>query len=146
MAKVYIVTCGEYSDYSIHSVFSSREAAEKCCATWEQGGLWDAPRIEEYELEDGSNIKIERIYKAIVFDMCYVYYRDEIRVDFDMAYGIKPFEEKINRKEKTRIRDGETIELYYGTLPVNKTVETEAEAEKIVFDRLAKWKAEQMGL
>ena len=146
MAKVYIVTSGDYSDYSIDSVFSSREAAEKRCAVWRQEDLWDEPRIEEYELEDGSNVIVEQVYKAIAFDQRCVFYQNEICVDFDMMYDVKPFEEKINKKEKTHLKNGKTVELYYGILPVNKTVETETEAEKIIFDRLAKWKAEQMGL
>lgn len=147
MAKVYIVTSGDYSDYSIDSVFSTREAAEKRCAVWRQEELWGDPRIEEYDLEDGSNVVVEQVYKAMVFDQRYVFYQDKISVDFRMMYDIKPFKEEINRKKgKTHSKNGKTIELYYGTLPVNKTVEKQAEAEKIIFDRLAKWKAEQMGL
>ena len=146
MAKVYIVTSGDYSDYSIDSVFSSREAAEKRCAVWKQEKLWDEPIIEEYELEDGSNVVVEPVYKAMVFDQCYLFYQDKIRVDFRMKYDVKPFEEKIDRKEKAYSKNGKTIELYYGTLPVNKTVEKQPVAEKIIYDRIAKWKAEQMGL
>ena len=74
MAKVYIVTSGDYSDYSIDSVFSTREAAEKRCAVWRQEELWDEPIIEEYELEDGSNIEVKQLYKAMVFDQCYLFY------------------------------------------------------------------------
>lgn len=148
MAKVYVVTSGDYSDYSIDRVFSNREAAEKRCATWRQDIIWgDEPRIEEYELEDGSNIEVEQVYKGLDFDVRYTYYNDTVHItDIEMKYGVKPFEEKIRMKEKTTMRNGKKIELYYGTLPVNKTVETEAEAEKIIFDRIAKWKAEQMGL
>lgn len=146
MAKVYIVTSGDYSDYSIDSVFSSREAAEKRCAVWRQEELRDEPIIEEYELEDGSNIEVEQVYKAMVFDQCYLFYQDKIRVDFRMMYDGKPFKEEINRKEKVYSKNGKTIELYYGTLPVNKTVEKQPVAEKIIYDRIAKWKAEQMGL
>lgn len=144
MAKVYVVTSGDYSDYSIDRVFSNREAAEKRCATWEY--KHDEPRIEEYELEDGSNIEMEHVYKALEFDMRYTYYNDTVHItDIEMKYGVNPFEEKIRMKEKTTVRNGEEIELYYGVIPVNKTVKNE-EAEKIIFDRIAKWKAEQMGL
>ena len=146
MAKVYIVTSGDYSYYRIDSVFSSREAAEKRCAVWRQEELWGDPRIEEYELEDGSNIEVEHLYKAMVFDQYYVFYQDKISVNFRMMYDIKPFKEEINRKEKAYSKNGKTMELYYGTLPVNKTVEKQPAAEKIIYDRIAKWKAEQMGL
>ena len=96
--------------------------------------------------EDGRNIEVEPVYKAIVFNQRYVFYRDKISVDFRMMYDVKPFKEEINRKEKTYSKNGKTIELYYGTLPVNKSVEKQPVAEKIIYDRIAKWKAEQMGL
>ena len=32
MTKVYVITRGEYSDYGIERIFSTREAAEKYCA------------------------------------------------------------------------------------------------------------------
>lgn len=45
--KVYLLTCGEYSDYSIIGVFSSRKLAEKAQKTL--GPLyWDPIRIEEW--------------------------------------------------------------------------------------------------
>lgn len=76
-------------------------------------------------------------------------HRKEIEV-FPIAYVFddKLFKEEINRKKKgkTHSKNGKTIELYYGTLPVNKTVEKQPVAEKIIYDRIAKWKAEQMGL
>ena len=141
MSKVYVVTSGEYSDYGIDSIYSTREAAEKCCAAW--GGYDDKPMIEEYELKDGSNIKVEHVYKALEFSM--KFYRT-LYIDWDMRYGTKPFEEKINRREKTTMRDGRVRELYSGVIPVNKAITTDEEAEKIVHDHIAKWKAEQMGL
>lgn len=43
--KVYVVTSGEYSDYKIEAIFSTKEKAEEC-------SLW-TPRseIEEYEVD-----------------------------------------------------------------------------------------------
>lgn len=143
MPKVYVVTSGDYSNYSINSVFSNREAAEKRCAVWDGR---DEPTIEEYELEDGSNIEIEQVYKAIDFGMNYSRYPDNIYVYFDMQYASKPFQERITRNGTITMRDGKVMEMYYGVIPVNKTVETREEAEKIVYDRIAKWKTEQMGM
>ena len=85
MAKVYVVTSGEYSDYGIDSIFSNKEAAEKHCATW------DGSNIEEYELEDGTNIVIDQVYRGLNFDMSYRSYDDDISVYWDMKYGTKPF-------------------------------------------------------
>lgn len=145
MAKVYVVTSGVYSDYRINCVFATREAAEKYCATWEY--KYDEPRIEEYELEDGSNIEVEHVYKALKFDMRHAYRDDKVYIaDIGMKYGVNPFEEKTRRKEKMTMRNGEKIELYCGVIPVNNTITSEEEAEKIIFDHLAKRKAEQMGL
>jgi hypothetical protein len=45
-AKVYIVTEGEYSDYTVHGAFSTRELAELAIAQHNNEG-----EIEEYELD-----------------------------------------------------------------------------------------------
>ena len=45
MAKVWIVTSGEYSDYSIDGVFSTNELAAKYCEKW--GG-----EIETWNLDE----------------------------------------------------------------------------------------------
>lgn len=141
MSKVYVVTSGCYSDYHIDGVYSTREAAEKRCAAWDG---YDDPMIEEYELDDGSNIEVEHVYRSLNFNMRH--YGRKMYVDWDMKYGSKPFEEKLCSREQTNMRDGRKIELYYGSLSVNKTITTDEEAEKIIYDRIAKRKAEQMGL
>ena len=52
MATVYIVTRGDYSDYSIVAAFSSRELAERFVAVYNQGDYaYDRAGIEEYELD-----------------------------------------------------------------------------------------------
>ena len=52
--KIYIVTSGEYSDYGINAVFSSRELAEKYIELQTRVGYWyfEVPRIEEYTLDE----------------------------------------------------------------------------------------------
>ena len=52
--KVYIVTSGEYSDYRINAVFSSRKLAEKYIELQTRVGYWyfEVPRIEEYTLDE----------------------------------------------------------------------------------------------
>lgn len=49
MDKIYIVTAGDYSDYHIVTVFSSRELAEKFCTKF--GDPDYEYEIEEYELD-----------------------------------------------------------------------------------------------
>ena len=143
MAKVYVVTIGDYSYYCIDSIFSNREAAEKRCATWNG---YDNPNIEEYELEDGMNIVIDQVYRWLDFSISYRSYDDNISVYWEMKYGTKPFDEKIRLIEKLTSINNKKIELYHGTIPVNKTITDDKEAEKIIYDRIAKWKAERIGL
>ena len=59
--KVYIVTSGEYSDYGIEAVFSTREMAEKYIAT---NNTTDYPYdyIEEYDIDSDKIITDNTIY------------------------------------------------------------------------------------
>jgi hypothetical protein len=57
--KVYIVTCGEYSDYYIDRVFTDRTKAEEY-REWRV----DANDIEEYEVDDGC--VVDKYYHVIV--------------------------------------------------------------------------------
>ena len=63
--KIYIVTCGEYSDYYIDKVFTDREKAEEY-RKWSP----DANEVEEYDTED--DCVVEKYYKIhigyVVYD------------------------------------------------------------------------------
>ena len=51
--KVYILTQGEYSDYHIVGVYSTKEKAQELCdAMRTNGTLWDEPQVEEYEMDE----------------------------------------------------------------------------------------------
>ena len=51
--KIYIVTSGEYSDYHINAVFSTKEEAEKYCALNNKAGdNWTDCEIEEWDTQD----------------------------------------------------------------------------------------------
>ena len=51
--KVYVLTQGEYSDYHIVGVYSTKEKAQELCdAMRTNGTLWDEPQVEEYELNE----------------------------------------------------------------------------------------------
>ena len=68
--KIYIVTCGSYSDYYINKVFTDREKAEeyrKWCP--------EANEIEEYDTED--DCMIDKYYKIVVDYSIYNYNRFE---------------------------------------------------------------------
>ena len=53
MTTIYVVTQGNYSDYSIVGVFSSKEEAQRVVEL-ENNNSWDDAKIEEYELNDPS--------------------------------------------------------------------------------------------
>lgn len=62
--KVYIVTSGCYSDYSINHVFSTRELAEK----WMGEKIDDDYQVEEYEIDPEVDFT-ENIKTSIGVDM-----------------------------------------------------------------------------
>lgn len=109
--------------------------------------------IEEYYLEDGANIQIDRIYKAIFFRVIPVgtrRYGTVDRVICSMKYGLSPFPTDIQENRKVAQRYGNGIVTYEGIsgwIPVTETPAVHDEkVEKMIRDRVAKWKAEQNGL
>lgn len=58
---IYIVTSGEYSDYGIECVFSTREQAERYVALQNDNKAWwsECWFIEEYEV-DGATIETDK--------------------------------------------------------------------------------------
>jgi len=65
--KVYIVTIGSYSDYSIDSVFSTVELAETYRSKLEVSGA-DCPQILEMELDELENISavVKTVYHCCI--------------------------------------------------------------------------------
>lgn len=151
MQKVYAVTRGECSDYCIEKIFSTREAAEKYCAV--DTNKYDEPMIEEYYLEDGSNIQIDRIHKAVFFQVIPVGTHRHGTVDrviSSMKYSLSPFPTDIQENRKVEKRYGGGIVTYEGIsgyIPVTETPAVHDEkVEQMIRNRVAKWKAEQNGL
>lgn len=52
MKTAYVITSGRYSDYSINSVFSTRDKAEKFIADNPNQGRYDKLEIEEWEIDE----------------------------------------------------------------------------------------------
>lgn len=50
MAKVYLISSGSYSDYSVHAAFTTREAAEKMLPLYNRSSMDDS-FIEERDLD-----------------------------------------------------------------------------------------------
>ena len=82
--KVYLVSTGSYSDWSVRGLFSTREIAEKCKALLE-----DANDVEEWELDALA----DRVARG--FHVWMVWSKDGgvVDVDQDRAYdnGIDTF-------------------------------------------------------
>ena len=56
MVKVYIVTSGSYSDYSIEKVFLDEEKAEKYANCFDTTYYMDSVRVEVHETSDDEEI------------------------------------------------------------------------------------------
>ena len=133
--KIYIVTCGEYSDYGILAAFLDKTKAEAFVEKHNRCGIGDEAKIEEFE--------------------------DGIQFDFETMniYAVRYYNDgshDIVKKELHNIYDFQT------TLPsviaptksafirhkylVTVAAKDEEHAFKIACDTLAKWKAEKEGL
>ena len=51
MSKVYIVTSGDYSDYSIDACFSTEVLAQKYMSNRAKGNPYDKGRLEEWDMD-----------------------------------------------------------------------------------------------
>lgn len=144
MDKVYVITTGEnFCDYKIKAIFLNREVAKKYYAAhyiqYMDGEEADL-KIEEWDISDDSEIKCNKIYKAIFFSMDEY---KEVLYEYEMKYSKEPFVLDIcrNRHEYEWYIDGIS-----GYIPVDKNIDDWKVAEKIIFDHVAKWKAEQAEL
>lgn len=63
MGKVFVVTQGDYSDYKIVGVFSSRLKAEEICPAVKDESC--GARIEEYELDVNVEAKGEELLQHV---------------------------------------------------------------------------------
>lgn len=137
MTKVYIVTSGEYSDYSIKKVFSSLEKAEKYCArvNVKDEGYSDfyygACYVEEFNLDDCE-----------VSDSINVFY--EYLFYFENQNNVEPI--ITSDKPVTTVRELPYDSLKHTAVCVTLNERNYAKAKKIQQDYLAKKKAEQNGL
>ena len=129
--KVYIITHGEYSDYSIDCVFSDKAAAEKFCAIHNNtGDRYGYPyEIEEYEMDE---VKIEGDVKV------YYKYNFTITKSGKISY---PDLFYVTSSEPVKV-----TELHYGDYSVTVTLDEDNKerAEKIACDKLAEYKAEKL--
>lgn len=134
--KVYVVTRGSYSDFSIEKVFLDLNEAEKYCAVHNDDYL-DTPIIETYDTDDNEKIVCDKVYKAFLFNVnndgsIYVSARN-------VVYSLNPIKKEINHSKLY------AIETYFGQIPYEGDFDTK-KFKKIVSDEVSKLKAEEAGL
>jgi hypothetical protein len=136
MNKVYIVTSGTYSDYAIEEVFDNREDAEKYICLHDNDSYLDM-RVEEYDIYKNAELKNVKVHYGIYFIM-----RENGINFFDIVYDNKPIETNINRSKHNYSKS------YDGTLPLsNRNIFKDKDVvKKIVYDAVAKFKAEEAGI
>ena len=125
---VYIVTSGEYSDYHIDAVFDNKEKAELYCATHDMQYCdieeWDT---EEVKLESDKPIKCRWI----------AYIRENGSIYSISSYlTIKNINIIEHKTHFTKFN-------YIVQATLDRDV-SEEKAMKIISDRFAKWKYEQL--
>lgn len=127
---VYVVTEGSYSDYHIEAVFADEERAKLYLK------LHPDCEIEEYDTEevkiDASKIRYEWVARILP---------DGKRLYLSVYPTLQPKEDGVWVKDKWWY-GGVHFEVRFTT---DKELE-ESVAEKVCFDRVAKYKAECLGL
>lgn len=137
--KIYIVTCGEYSDYGVLAAFLDKTKAEAFVEKYNRGhGIQarDDAEIEEYE--DGVPFDFEtlNVYAVRFYD----------NGSYDIVkkglHNVYDFQTPLPRIYACY---GYGSSLHHKHL-VEVAAKDEAHAFKIACDGLAKWKAENEGL
>lgn len=135
--KIYIVTCGEYSDYAILTAFLDKSKAEAFAQKYNRGHgteHYDEARIEEYE--DGVPFDFEtlNVYAVRFYDDGS---HDIVKKELYNIYDFQRTLPHIFTPVTTFIRYKHSVEV---------AAKDEDHAFKIACDALAKWKAEKEGL
>jgi hypothetical protein len=136
MKMVYLLTSGEYSDYRVLAVFSTREAAEAARGIHdaERRNL-DESRVEEYQLLD-EPVRSEVHTHTIMWGRGYS------RRDAP-AWGSPKAEWGAHGEEVEDLRDSESAGPVIG---VSSRALTAERAAKIAHDRAAELKAREAGI
>lgn len=135
--KIYIVTCGEYSDYGVLAAFLDKSKAEAFVQKYNRGHgteHYDEASIEEYE--DGVPFDFETMNMyAIRF-----YYDGSHDIAKKELYDVYDFQRPL---PSVTAPDSKFVRHKYF---VTVAAKDEEHAFKIACDALAKWKAEREGL
>lgn len=155
MSKVYVITCGEYSDYHICAVCSTRERAEELRPLYSD--RYDIAEIEEFEMDQGPVNAERRIAVYMVNINRWV--EQGVVTDLKSQPSERVYLISMDRE---RDRDKYTLPGFMNYWPRScdrksgslnfkvyiraDVAETEEKALKIARDRFAKALAEQLGV
>lgn len=136
--KVYVITAGEYSEYHIERVFLDKEKAYRFAAVNRHIAAINNYRVEEYDCDD-DNIETNnktKVYRSYRYYIC----RDEEICIFQTGeYTLEPYFTMETSPHYEWI--GEiTIECKKGEEI------SEQQVKKTIAEKVAKKKAEQLGL
>lgn len=132
MRNVYIITSGEYSEYSIDSVWSSKEEAERLCALLNVGRGYEDYRVEEHSLNVSYHASgyLVSCYRAEYDYSVHGLNLDVSNIEFkDAAWA---------RADLNRVLDDRSKVSVLG--------ETKDKCLRMLADRLAEKKAEEEGV
>lgn len=137
--KVYVITSGIYSEYHIVAVRTDHEIAKSFCAAWNDAHPNATCEIEEYDTEDNQVYSFDT--PKLLYHMIADFETGEIVYYFEPFYTMKDYDEiKI-------IGCGD--EMYKTKVEIIATLTEKLDREtagKILFDRVAKFKAENLGI
>lgn len=141
--KIYIVTSGEYSDYSIDSVFTDKAKAEACVELRNRASNYSVYDIEEWEADEEMPFEAYsvRFYPKLIAtgERKFASYVGESQLERVPGVTVVKALPKAT-VNKVRLADGS--EVFMGAA-FGLTYE---KAEKSLWDALAKAKAEDAGL
>lgn len=142
MAKVYIVTSGEYSDYGIDACFSTKKQAEqfiKNSTTIDKFYSYTGYRIEEWELDRSTKIvDVINVFFTFTSPLSKHEYEEKIESRVDKNIECKAFE----YGGKTQFYGNDLQQLHIRRIAnPNKDIEDEiSKCIKIAYDTAKKIK------
>jgi len=127
--KVYVLTTGEYSDYTIHGIYSTAERAQEVHDLLvRQDFSYTVNDVFEWEVDEPAL----NSYWFRVF-----YYIDEDKIETYLIEG----EYRCNNNKPSYDTYSKTF-VY--EIPYSPRLENEEVLRKVTYDRWAQFKAEQM--
>lgn len=131
---IYLVTSGEYSDYSVFAAFATRELADAFCEREKPYRRYDEYRVEEYAM-------LDTLPDAWTTHHADAILRDDGTVDsvrfWDGDRSVHP-EDPYEFRKHDAARGGEYLRVNY--------YRSEDAARKALYDLAARIKAERAGV